>query len=180
MIFGCCQRPVPAELLLLFLSLGLLFVCLATCARTKLSQPVLQTRWLCLTLACVCYVDAYLPPCRDGTVFSAVSVSDLSQSEQLYRKLGAKLVVGMPFKDIATSDSIFMRQVCDYWWVGCGVRRGVDGRVKAKVSVRGARENLLLSSASCACLIVAGLVLNATLIRASCCFMCVLCVPAAA
>ena len=24
---------------------------------------------------------------------------------------GAKLVVGMPFKDIATSDSIFMRQV---------------------------------------------------------------------
>jgi hypothetical protein len=31
--------------------------------------------------------------------------------ELLYRKLGAKLVVGMPFKDIATSDSIFMRKV---------------------------------------------------------------------
>jgi (E)-4-hydroxy-3-methylbut-2-enyl-diphosphate synthase len=49
---------------------------------------------------------------RDGTVFSAVALSELSQPEQLYRKLGAKLVVGMPFKDIATSDSIFMRQVC--------------------------------------------------------------------
>jgi (E)-4-hydroxy-3-methylbut-2-enyl-diphosphate synthase len=48
---------------------------------------------------------------RDGTVFSAVALSELQQPEQLYRKLGAKLVVGMPFKDIATSDSILMRQV---------------------------------------------------------------------
>lgn len=48
---------------------------------------------------------------RDGTVFSAVSVSDLAKPEQLYRKLGAKLVVGMPFKDIATSDSIYMREI---------------------------------------------------------------------
>ncbi|WIA43938.1 hypothetical protein OEZ86_010335 [Tetradesmus obliquus] len=48
---------------------------------------------------------------RDGTVFSAVSLADLKQPEALYRKLGAKLVVGMPFKDIATSDSIFMRQL---------------------------------------------------------------------
>lgn len=40
-----------------------------------------------------------------------MSLSDLQQPEQLYRKLGAKLVVGMPFKDIATSDSIFMRQL---------------------------------------------------------------------
>jgi (E)-4-hydroxy-3-methylbut-2-enyl-diphosphate synthase len=44
-------------------------------------------------------------------VFSAVPLSELAQPEALYRKLGAKLVVGMPFKDIATSDSIFMRQV---------------------------------------------------------------------
>jgi (E)-4-hydroxy-3-methylbut-2-enyl-diphosphate synthase len=44
-------------------------------------------------------------------VFSSVSLADLKQPEALYRKLGAKLVVGMPFKDIATSDSIFMRQV---------------------------------------------------------------------
>lgn len=29
----------------------------------------------------------------------------------LYKKLGAKLAVGMPFKDIATSDSIFMRDL---------------------------------------------------------------------
>lgn len=114
---------------------------------------------------------------RDGTVFSAVTLDDLEAAEQLYRKLGAKLVgscrrlggswdvaalvderglcsnagllllpwcalpgsspacthtaplplqlalkqkrcqpcllqvVGMPFKDIATSDSIFMRSL---------------------------------------------------------------------
>lgn len=29
----------------------------------------------------------------------------------LYKKLGAKLAVGMPFKDIATSDSILMREI---------------------------------------------------------------------
>lgn len=48
---------------------------------------------------------------RDGTVFSSVNLQDLKQPEALYRKLGAKLVVGMPFKDIATSDSIFMREI---------------------------------------------------------------------
>lgn len=31
--------------------------------------------------------------------------------QHLYKKLGAKLVVGMPFKDIATSDTILMRTV---------------------------------------------------------------------
>ncbi len=29
----------------------------------------------------------------------------------MYRALGAKLVVGMPFKDIATSDSLFLRSL---------------------------------------------------------------------
>lgn len=48
---------------------------------------------------------------RDGTVYSAVSLKDLSTPELLYRKLGAKLSVGMPFKDIATSDAIYMREV---------------------------------------------------------------------
>lgn len=36
---------------------------------------------------------------------------DLEAPEQLYRKLGAKLVVGMPFKDLATSDTLYMAQV---------------------------------------------------------------------
>ena len=48
---------------------------------------------------------------RDGTVFSSVALSDLKQADVLYKKLGAKLSVGMPFKDIATSDSIFMREI---------------------------------------------------------------------
>ena len=45
---------------------------------------------------------------RDGSVLSVVDVKELQQPELLYRKLGAKLAVGMPFKDIATSDSILM------------------------------------------------------------------------
>eukprot|EP00197_Chlamydomonas_leiostraca_P002013 CAMPEP_0202857216 /NCGR_PEP_ID=MMETSP1391-20130828/243_1 /ASSEMBLY_ACC=CAM_ASM_000867 /TAXON_ID=1034604 /ORGANISM="Chlamydomonas leiostraca, Strain SAG 11-49" /LENGTH=714 /DNA_ID=CAMNT_0049535995 /DNA_START=93 /DNA_END=2237 /DNA_ORIENTATION=- len=47
---------------------------------------------------------------RDGTVFSAVSADQLKPAaDVLYKKLGAKLAVGMPFKDIATSDTILMR-----------------------------------------------------------------------
>lgn len=48
---------------------------------------------------------------RDGTVYSAVSLEDLKTPEVLYKKLGAKLAVGMPFKDIATSDSVVMREL---------------------------------------------------------------------
>ncbi|GIL68785.1 hypothetical protein Vafri_22024 [Volvox africanus] len=48
---------------------------------------------------------------RDGTVYSAVSLADLKQPEFTYKRLGAKLAVGMPFKDIATSDSIVMREI---------------------------------------------------------------------
>ncbi|GMH42640.1 hypothetical protein BSKO_10559 [Bryopsis sp. KO-2023] len=48
---------------------------------------------------------------RDGSVISAVSMEDIKQREQFYQALGTKMVVGMPFKDIATSDSIFMREI---------------------------------------------------------------------
>jgi (E)-4-hydroxy-3-methylbut-2-enyl-diphosphate synthase len=47
---------------------------------------------------------------RDGSVVSAVSVEDLSRPDRLYYNLGCKTAVGMPFKDIATSDSIFSRK----------------------------------------------------------------------
>ncbi|CEL93656.1 unnamed protein product [Vitrella brassicaformis CCMP3155] len=50
---------------------------------------------------------------RDGSVLSAVTLDDLQQPDKLYAQLGCKLVVGMPFKDIATSDSIFMRRLPD-------------------------------------------------------------------
>ena len=45
---------------------------------------------------------------RDGSVFAALTVDDAeAMSEQeLYANLGCKSVVGMPFKDIATVDSI--------------------------------------------------------------------------
>jgi len=48
---------------------------------------------------------------RDGSVFSTVTLSDLKNPDTLYRNLGAKFVVGMPFKDIATSDSIYLPEV---------------------------------------------------------------------
>lgn len=48
---------------------------------------------------------------RDGSVLSVIAEEQLSQPELLYRSLGAKLAVGMPFKDIATSDSIIMYSV---------------------------------------------------------------------
>jgi (E)-4-hydroxy-3-methylbut-2-enyl-diphosphate synthase len=49
---------------------------------------------------------------RDGSVFSVLSIEQLkANAEQTYKALGAKLVVGLPFKDIATSDSIYLPQV---------------------------------------------------------------------
>uniref|UniRef100_A0A7S0WSW2 4-hydroxy-3-methylbut-2-en-1-yl diphosphate synthase (ferredoxin), chloroplastic n=1 Tax=Pyramimonas obovata TaxID=1411642 RepID=A0A7S0WSW2_9CHLO len=48
---------------------------------------------------------------RDGSVLSAVTLDNLQAGERLYKELACKLVVGMPFKDIATSDSIFLREV---------------------------------------------------------------------
>ena len=48
---------------------------------------------------------------RDGSVFSSVSLNDLKNPDKLYRQLGAKFVVGMPFKDIATSDSLYLPEV---------------------------------------------------------------------
>ena len=50
---------------------------------------------------------------RDGSVLSYVT-PEMFQAENvqyLYQSLGCKTAVGMPFKDIATSDSIFMRTI---------------------------------------------------------------------
>jgi len=45
---------------------------------------------------------------RDGSVLSVVTPGDLAAPDALYKKLGFKTAVGMPFKDIATSDSIVL------------------------------------------------------------------------
>jgi len=45
-----------------------------------------------------------LDPCR-------FCWQDLKQPELMYRALGCKMAVGMPFKDLATSDSLFLRDV---------------------------------------------------------------------
>lgn len=48
---------------------------------------------------------------RDGSVISLVTLDELKNPDAFYRALGSKMVVGMPFKDIATSDSIFMPEL---------------------------------------------------------------------
>eukprot|EP00277_Geminigera_cryophila_P023702 CAMPEP_0179464298 /NCGR_PEP_ID=MMETSP0799-20121207/46154_1 /TAXON_ID=46947 /ORGANISM="Geminigera cryophila, Strain CCMP2564" /LENGTH=739 /DNA_ID=CAMNT_0021268021 /DNA_START=24 /DNA_END=2243 /DNA_ORIENTATION=+ len=48
---------------------------------------------------------------RDGSVISAVTLAQLGNPDKLYYDLGCKTAVGMPFKDLATSDSIFLRTV---------------------------------------------------------------------
>jgi (E)-4-hydroxy-3-methylbut-2-enyl-diphosphate synthase len=45
---------------------------------------------------------------RDGSVHTTVSVSMLAKPEQLYAELGCKIVVGLPFKDISTSDALYL------------------------------------------------------------------------
>ena len=50
---------------------------------------------------------------RDGSVISVVSPEMFTKENApyLYQELGCKTAVGMPFKDIATSDSIYMRTI---------------------------------------------------------------------
>jgi (E)-4-hydroxy-3-methylbut-2-enyl-diphosphate synthase len=50
---------------------------------------------------------------RDGSVFSAVTPEMFAPEnvQYLYQQLGCKTAVGMPFKDIATTDSIFMQTI---------------------------------------------------------------------
>eukprot|EP01018_Ginkgo_biloba_P037244 Gb_17351 [translate_table: standard] len=48
---------------------------------------------------------------RDGSVLMTVTLEQLKKPELLYKSLGAKLVVGMPFKDLATVDTILLREL---------------------------------------------------------------------
>ncbi|XP_054815124.1 4-hydroxy-3-methylbut-2-en-1-yl diphosphate synthase (ferredoxin), chloroplastic isoform X2 [Prosopis cineraria] len=48
---------------------------------------------------------------RDGSVLMSVSLDQLKLPELLYKSLAAKLIVGMPFKDLATVDSILLREL---------------------------------------------------------------------
>ncbi|KAK4255079.1 hypothetical protein QN277_008124 [Acacia crassicarpa] len=48
---------------------------------------------------------------RDGSVLMSVSLDQLKVPELLYKSLAAKLVVGMPFKDLATVDSVLLREL---------------------------------------------------------------------
>lgn len=48
---------------------------------------------------------------RDGSVLMSVSLDQLKAPELLYKSLATKLVVGMPIKDLATVDSILLREL---------------------------------------------------------------------
>jgi (E)-4-hydroxy-3-methylbut-2-enyl-diphosphate synthase len=50
---------------------------------------------------------------RDGSVISVVAPEMFAKenAQYLYKELGCKMAVGMPFKEIATSDSILMRTI---------------------------------------------------------------------
>nr|AOV62778.1 4-hydroxy-3-methylbut-2-enyl diphosphate synthase [Morus alba] len=48
---------------------------------------------------------------RDGSVLMSVSLDQLKTPELLYKSLAAKLAIGMPFKDLATVDSILLREL---------------------------------------------------------------------
>jgi len=58
-------------------------------------------------------VDASGFLCPDGSVISVVTPDMLTKENvpYLFNELGCKTAVGMPFKDIATADSIFMRTI---------------------------------------------------------------------
>ena len=46
---------------------------------------------------------------RDGSVLTALSADDFANEALLYKNLGCQTAVGMPFRDIATSDSIYLK-----------------------------------------------------------------------
>nr|ABB78087.1 (E)-4-hydroxy-3-methyl-but-2-enyl diphosphate synthase [Ginkgo biloba] len=48
---------------------------------------------------------------RDGSVLMSVSLDQLKTPELLYKSLATKLIVGMPFKDLATVDTILLREL---------------------------------------------------------------------
>nr|GME10111.1 4-hydroxy-3-methylbut-2-en-1-yl diphosphate synthase (ferredoxin), chloroplastic [Ipomoea batatas] len=48
---------------------------------------------------------------RDGSVLMSVSLDQLKTPELFYKSLATKLVIGMPFKDLATVDSILLREL---------------------------------------------------------------------
>ncbi|KAJ0937094.1 putative (E)-4-hydroxy-3-methylbut-2-enyl-diphosphate synthase (ferredoxin) [Helianthus annuus] len=48
---------------------------------------------------------------RGDSVLMSVSLDQLKTPELFYRSLAAKLVLGMPFKDLATVDSILLREL---------------------------------------------------------------------
>ncbi|CAI0397784.1 unnamed protein product [Linum tenue] len=78
---------------------------------------------------------------RDGSVLMSVSLDQLKVPELLYKSLAAKLIVGMPFKDLATVDSILLRELPPVDDVDAELATGayklLPGGTRLVISVRG-------------------------------------------
>ncbi|KAG0556909.1 hypothetical protein KC19_11G088200 [Ceratodon purpureus] len=48
---------------------------------------------------------------RDGSVLMSVTLDQLKNPETLYRNLATKLIIGMPYKDLATVDTILLNKL---------------------------------------------------------------------
>ncbi|KAG0564073.1 hypothetical protein KC19_8G080700 [Ceratodon purpureus] len=48
---------------------------------------------------------------RDGSVLMSVTLDQLKNPETLYRNLATKLIIGMPYKDLATVDTILLKKL---------------------------------------------------------------------
>jgi len=63
-----------------------------------------------VALAPSIYSDEYQALHRDGSVLTALKLADFADEQRLYANLGLKTAVGMPFKDVASSDSVVVTE----------------------------------------------------------------------
>ncbi|GAB5357471.1 hypothetical protein AAMO2058_000377600 [Amorphochlora amoebiformis] len=80
---------------------------------------------------------------RDGSVLSVVTPDMLSTPDKLYTDLGCKMVLGLPFKDIATTDSILLTSVppVDNTEAWTSIKRLQDGNVGILVQSEELKKN---------------------------------------
>ena len=80
---------------------------------------------------------------RDGSVISVVTAEMLESPNSFYKAIGAKTAVGMPFKDIATSDSLFLTEVPTSEVGLTALRRLQESNVGVLARVEALEENPL-------------------------------------
>ena len=72
------------------------------------TRPITSFTKRDVQLAASIYGDDYQALHRDGSVLTCITQADLADEAALYAKLGCQTAVGMPFRDLATSDSVVL------------------------------------------------------------------------